>query len=63
MYHSHNQQLVLETSSEIQSCISLIEQAAGLPFNLPAEIEDLGLPRRLIDAPLPPVPQTNEGMA
>ncbi len=38
MYHSHNHQLVLETSSEIQSCISLIEQAAGLQFNLPAEI-------------------------
>ena len=32
---------MLETLSEIQSCISLIEQAAGLPFNLPAEIGDL----------------------
>ena len=29
---------MLETLSEIHSCISLIEQAAGLPFNLPAEI-------------------------
>ena len=26
---------------EIHSCISLIEQAAGLPFNLPTEIGDL----------------------
>ena len=26
---------------EIHSCISLIEQAAGLQFNLPAEIGDL----------------------
>ena len=41
MYHSHNHQLVLETSSEIQSCISLIEQAAGLQFNLPADVGDL----------------------
>ena len=32
---------MLETFSEIHSCISLIEQAAGLPFNLPVEIEDL----------------------
>ena len=32
---------MLETLSEIHSCISLIEQAAGLPFNLPAEIGDL----------------------
>ena len=29
--------------SEIHSCISLIEQAAGLPFNLLAEIGDLTL--------------------
>ena len=41
MHHSHNHQLVLETSSEIQSCISLIKQAAGLPFNFPVEIGDL----------------------
>ena len=27
--------------SEIHSCISLIEQAAELPFDLPAEIGDL----------------------
>ena len=40
MHHSHNHQLVLETSSEIQSCTSLIGQAAGLQFNLPAEIGD-----------------------
>ena len=26
---------------EIHSCISLIEQAAGLPFNLPADVGDL----------------------
>ena len=32
---------MLETLSDIHSCISLIEQAAGLPFNLPAEIGDL----------------------
>ena len=32
---------MLETLSEIHSCISLIEQAAGLQFNLPAEIGDL----------------------
>ena len=32
---------MLETLSEIHSCISLIEQAAGLPFNLPVEIGDL----------------------
>ena len=32
---------MLETLSEIHSCISLIEQAAGLPFNFPAEIGDL----------------------
>ena len=32
---------MLETSSKTRSCISLIEQAAGLPFNLPAEIGDL----------------------
>ena len=32
---------MLETLSEIHSCISLIEQAAGLLFNLPAEIGDL----------------------
>ena len=32
---------MLETLSEIHSCIALIEQAAGLPFNLPAEIGDL----------------------
>ena len=31
---------MLETLSEIHSCISLIEQAAGLSFNLPAEIGD-----------------------
>ena len=32
---------MLETLSEIYSCISLIEQAAGQPFNLPAEIGEL----------------------
>ena len=32
---------VLKTLSEIHSCISLIEQAAGLQFNLPAEVGDL----------------------
>ena len=32
---------MLETLSEIHSCIALIEQADGLPFNLPAEIGDL----------------------
>ena len=32
---------MFETLSEIHSCISLIEQAAELPFNLPAEIGDL----------------------
>ena len=32
---------MLETLSEIHSCIALIEQAAGLPFNLPTEIGDL----------------------
>ena len=32
---------MLETLSEIHSCISLIEQAAGLQFNLPAELGDL----------------------
>ena len=32
---------MLETLSEIHSCISLIEQAAGLPFNFPVEIADL----------------------
>ena len=32
---------MLETLSEIHSCISLIEQAAGLQFNFPAEIGDL----------------------
>ena len=26
---------------EIHSCISLIEQAAGLPFNLPTDVGDL----------------------
>ena len=31
----------LETLAEIHSCISLIEQASGLRFNLPAEIGDL----------------------
>ena len=31
---------MLETLSEIHSCIALIEQAAGLPFNLPAELGD-----------------------
>ena len=31
----------LKTLSEIHSCISLIEQAAGLQFNLPAEVGDL----------------------
>ena len=34
-------QQTLETLSEIHSCISLIEQAAGLQFNLPAEVSDL----------------------
>ena len=32
---------MLETLPEIQNCISLIEQAAGLPFNLPAEVGNL----------------------
>ena len=32
---------MLGTLSEIHSCISWIEQAAGLPFNLPTEIGDL----------------------
>ena len=32
---------MLETLSEIHSCISMIEQTAGLPFNLPAEVGDL----------------------
>ena len=32
---------MLETLTEINSCISLIEQAAGLQFNFPAEIGDL----------------------
>jgi hypothetical protein len=32
---------VLETLPEIHNCISLIEQAAGLPFNLPAEVGNL----------------------
>ena len=32
---------MLETLSKNRSCISLIEQAAGLPFNPPAEIGDL----------------------
>ena len=32
---------MLETLTEIHSCISLIEQAAGLQFNFPAEIGDL----------------------
>ena len=32
---------MLETLSEIHSCISLIEQAAGLQFNLPADVGDL----------------------
>ena len=32
---------MLETLSEIHSCISLIEQAAGLQFNLPTEIGNL----------------------
>ena len=32
---------MLETLSEIHSCISVIEQAAGLPFNFPVEIGDL----------------------
>ena len=32
---------MLDTLSEIHSCISLIEQAAGLQFNLPAEVGDL----------------------
>ena len=30
-----------ETLSEIHSCISFIEQAAGLPFYFPAEVGDL----------------------
>ena len=32
---------MLKTLPEIHSCISLIEQAAGLQFNLPTEIGDL----------------------
>ena len=32
---------MIKTLSEIHSCISLIEQAAGLQFNLPAEVGDL----------------------
>ena len=32
---------MLETLSEIHSCISLIEQAAGQQFNLPVEVGDL----------------------
>ena len=32
---------MLKTLSVIHSCISLIEQAAGLQFNLPAEVGDL----------------------
>ena len=32
---------MLETLSEIHRCISLIEQAAGLQFNFPAEVGDL----------------------
>ena len=32
---------MLETLPEIHSCISLIEQAAGLSFTLPAEVGDL----------------------
>ena len=32
---------MFETLPEIHSCISLIEQAAGLQFNLPAEVGDL----------------------
>ena len=32
---------MLETLSEIHSCISLIKQAAGLQFNLAAEVGDL----------------------
>ena len=32
---------MLETLPEIHNCISLIEQAAGLPFNLPAEVGNL----------------------
>ena len=32
---------MLDTLPEIHSCISLIEQAAGLQFNLPAEVGDL----------------------
>ena len=32
---------MFETLPEIHSCISLIEQAAGLPFNLAAEVGDL----------------------
>ena len=30
-----------DTLSEIHSCVSLIEQAAGLPFKLQAEVGDL----------------------
>ncbi len=33
--------VVLETLSEIHSCISLVEQAARLQFNLPTEVGDL----------------------
>ena len=32
---------MLDTLPEIHSCISLIEQAAGLQFNLPAEVGNL----------------------
>ena len=32
---------MLETLSEIHNCISLIEQAAGLRFNLPVDVGDL----------------------
>ena len=32
---------MLETLTEIHSCIDLIEQAAGLQFNFPAELGDL----------------------
>ena len=32
---------MLETLTEIHSCISLIEQAAGLQFNPPSEVGDL----------------------
>ena len=32
---------MLETLTEIHSCISLIEQAAGLQFNIPAEVGNL----------------------